>query len=394
MSRRPHIALIIDTSGVYGRRILSGLIHYLRSHAPWSICLDPRRRLEGAPPHWLLNWHGDGIICRSITPSFAQRLRQLKIPFVNLNDSWTDLKLPAIRSDDHAIGRLACEHLLERGFRSLAFCGFTGHDWSQRRREGFGAALGQRGELCGVYESPWDGPHGRPREEEQEAIGRWLRKLPNPLGVLACNDVRGQQVLDGCQRVNLVVPEEVAVIGVDDDTLLCELCNPPLSSVVPNAERIGYEAAALLDRLMAGGRPAQQEQLVPPLGVSARQSTDIFAINDADIVAAARYIREHACAGITVQDVLKRVPLSRTILERRFRKYLGHSPQAEIRAVQLKRVKQLLAETDLPLDRIAALSGFHHPEYLSFSFKRSTGQTPGGFRHQASTSHNRLRPVP
>jgi LacI family transcriptional regulator len=385
--------LIIDTSGVYGRRILSGLTHYLRSHSPWSICLDPRRRLEASPPHWLTDWHGEGIICRSITPQFVRRLRKLKIPIINLNDSWADLELPSIRSDDDAIGRLAAEHLLERGFRCLAFCGFTGHDWSRKRREGLTAALGQRGKLCGEYESPWDGPHGHPREQEQDAMARWLRTLPRPLGVLACNDVRGQQVLDACQRVNLVVPEEVAVIGVDDDTLLCELCNPPLSSVVPNPERIGYEAAALLDHLMAGGRPAQQEQLVPPLGVLARQCTDAFAIADADIAAAARYIRDHACAGITVQDVLKRVPLSRTMLERGFRKYLGHSPQAQIRSMQLKRVKQLLAETDLPLERIAALSGFHYPEYLSVSFKRTTGQTPGGYRRQARTSRDRLRPV-
>jgi LacI family transcriptional regulator len=207
--------------------------------------------------------------------------------------------------------------------------------------------------------------------------------MPRPAGVMACNDMRGQHVLDACQRVRLGVPEQVAVIGVDDDVLLCELCDPPLSSVVPNAERIGYEAAALLDRLMAGEKPPREEWRIEPLGVTTRQSSDVLAIDDPNVASAVRYIREHACRGATVPDVLQHVPLSRTILERRFRKYLGRSPQAEIRAVQLKRVQQLLAETDLRLERIAELAGFEHPEYMSVVFKRQTGQTPGEYRRQA-----------
>lgn len=158
------------------------------------------------------------------------------------------------------------------------------------------------------------------------------------------------------------------------------VCRPPLSSVAPNPERIGYEAAALLDHLMAGGQPPQQELLVEPLGVTTRQSTDVLALDDSTLAAAVRYIREHACEGITVPEVLKRVPLRRIELERQFRKYLGHSPQAEIRAVQLKRIKQLLAETDLPLEQIARLAGYKHPEYMNVVFKRLTGQTPGRYR--------------
>jgi LacI family transcriptional regulator len=382
MRLRPHVALIIDTLGVYGRRILRGINQYLRSHSPWSIYLDPYRRLEGSPPHWLNHWHGDGIICRSITPGSVDRLRHLRIPIVNLNDSWTDLGFPLIRSDDRAVGRLAAEHLLERGFRRFAFCGFANSGWSQRRREGFADALRHKGELCSVYESPWGGnSRSYPGEKEYEAIGHWLASLPRPLGVLACNDERGLHVLDACQRIDAVVPDEVAVIGIDDDDLLCSLCSPPLSSVVPNPERIGYEAAALLDRLMAGDKPPRREFLVEPLGVTARQSTEALALDDPNLIAALRYIREHACEGLMVPEVLKQVPLSRTVLERQFRKYLGHSPQAEIRAVQLKRVKQLLVETDLSLQQIAKLAGYKHPEYMNVAFKRLTGQTPGHYRH-------------
>jgi LacI family transcriptional regulator len=382
MVRHPHVVLMIETVGIYGRRILSGFARYLRSHQPWSIMVD-ESDLGGSLPGWLTHWHGDGIICRSLAPPSVERLRDLNVPLVNLNDFWSDLWLPLIRSDDRAIGQLAAEHLRRRCFRHFAFCGFTDLEWSRQRREGFRAALCDTEIFAGVYESPWQGRRTASWEREQSAIGCWLQSLPKPAGVLACNDGRGRHVVDACRRVNLAVPEEVAVIGVDDDVVLCELSSPPLSSVVPNAEQIGYEAATLLDCLMNDARVPQQEWLIPPLGVVTRQSTDVLAIDDPELVAAIRYIREHACQGTRVQEVLEHVPLSRTILERKFRKFLGHSPQGEIRAMQLQRVKQLLAETNLPLGRIAALAGYKHPEYMSNAFKRTIGQTPGDYRRQA-----------
>lgn len=385
MLRRPRVILIIDTMGFYGRRILNGLVRYLRSQPSWLICLDQRGELTDAPSaHWIKDWCGEGVICRTITPLFADHLRGTRLPVVNLNDKWdTNLGLPLIRSDDYAIGRLAGEHLLERGFRSFAFCGYAAQDWSRKRREGFAAAVGPHGAFVGAYEVPWDYMHSHRGEPEREAIGRWLKTLPRPLGILACNDMRGQHVLDACQRINAAVPEEVAVLGVDDDELLCRLCHPPLSSVVPNAERIGYEAAELLDRMMAGGKSSPHEVLVEPLGVTTRQSTDVLALDNLNLATALRYIREHACQGVTVQEVLEAVPVSRTLLERQFRKYLGHSPQAEIQAVQLKRVKQLLSETDLSLKQIARLAGYKHPEYMAVVFKRLFGQTPGSYRRLA-----------
>lgn len=389
MARPPHVALMVETSIAYGRHLLRGITRYLRSHQPWSVFFE-QHELAASPPSWLKGWRGDGIIARSTTPALAELLRRKKIPVVNLNDIYTDLGLPLIESDHPAIGRLAADHLLERGFRHFAFCGFTGHAWSGKRLQGFQEVLAAAGSACAVYESPWGGPNAVPWEREQMQIGAWLQSLRRPVGVLACNDMRGQHVLDACKRVNLSVPEVAAVIGVDDDSLLCELCDPPLSSVVPNAERIGYEAAALLDRLMAGERPPQQEWCIEPVGVTARQSTDVLAIDDPQVAAAVRYIREHACQGATVPDVLNHVPLSRTVLERQFRKYLGRSPQAEIRAVQLKRVRVLLAETDLRLARIAELAGFEHPEYLSVVFKRETGQTPGQYRRQVKAG--RVKP--
>ena len=230
-----------------------------------------------------------------------------------------------------------------------------------------------------VYESPRAGL--KVWKQDQTQLVEWLRSLPKPVGIFATNDLRGQHVLDACGRDNVAVPEQAAVIGVDNDELLCGLCNPPLSSVIPNPERIGYEAASWLDRLMQGETTAVMEVEVPPKGVAVRQSSDVFAVSDPTVAAALRFIRERACYGVTVQEVLGHLAVSRSWLERSFRKLLNRSPQAEIRNVQLKRCKELLRTTTLSLEKIAQLTGFEHPEYMNVVFKREVGETPGRFRN-------------
>lgn len=382
MAERPKVALLVEMSGIYGRQILDGVARYVRSHRPWSVFLE-QRELRAPTPSWLLRTHWDGILCRSTDRRLARALLRRRIPTVDLNDIFSDLGLPRISSDHRAIGRLGAQHLLERGLRHFAFCGFTKETWSDLRYEGFAETVRAAGRCCALYRSPWRGSHAPEWTIDQEKIGGWILGLPKPLGLLACNDVRGQQVLNVCRSIGLAVPEEVAVVGVDNEKVLCELCDPPLSSVVPNPERIGYEAAELLDRLMADDAVPVAEQLVEPVDVVMRQSTDILGIDDREVAGAVRYIRENACCGIAVSDVLDHLSVSRSFLERRFRKYVGRSPQEEIRLVQTKRVKQLLAETDLALEAIAKLAGYVHPEYMSVVFKRMTGQTPGEFRRHA-----------
>ena len=193
-------------------------------------------------------------------------------------------------------------------------------------------------------------------------------------------------MLDACRSAGLAVPSDVAVIGVDNDALLCDLASPPLTSVIPNAHRAGYEAAALLEKLMAGRKVPATAHLIPPLGVAARQSTDVLAVDDRDVARAVQFIREHACEGINVSDLLRTVPLSRRVLEQRFQKLLGRTPREEILHVRLARVRQLLGETDLPLYLIAERTGFEHVEYLSVVFKRETGQTPSEYRQETQGS--------
>jgi LacI family transcriptional regulator len=383
MSKKAHVALIVETSIHYGRQVLRGVTRYLQAHQTWSVFLE-QRELWSSPPGWLRTWKGDGVICRKTTPQMATAFKKAGVPLVDLNDRSSTIIAPRIESDHFAMGVLAADHLIERGFTNLAFCGFTDQAWSMSREEGFTARVHERGHTCVAWHSPWTGPRAMAWESEQELIAKWLRTLARPTGIFACSDMRGQHVLDACQRIDLAVPEEVAVVGVDDDAVLCNLCHPPLSSVVPNAERVGYEAAALLDRLMSGGKAPSERMLIAPVGVTTRQSTDVLAIEDPAVAAVVRFIRERACHGCSMKDVERYSPLSRSLLERRFRRYLGRSPQAEMRAVQLKRVKHLLANSELSLERIAALAGYSHSEYMSVVFKRDTGQTPGQYRSQTN----------
>jgi LacI family transcriptional regulator len=233
---------------------------------------------------------------------------------------------------------------------------------------------------CDVFAEPVTGARPTHWERQVQALSAWVRKLPKPTGIMACYDLRGQQVLEACRREGVAVPDSVAVIGVHNDELLCDLCDPPLSSVIPNARRAGYEAAALLDRMMNGDRVSQQVILLDPIGIATRQSTDVVNLADVRISQAVRFIREHAADGITVDEVLRAVPMSRTILERRFKSLLHCTPHDHIVRVRLERVKELLASTELTLAQIAERAGFGHAEYMSVAFKRLTGVSPGAFR--------------
>lgn len=377
MKTHPQIALLIETSNAYARGLLRGVMAYIREHRPWSLHLSEHNRGD-KPPGWLRKWHGDGIIARIENPAIAEALRPLKMPIVDMSAARLIPALPWFETDDAAIASLAAEHLLERGFKHFGFCGERRFNWSNWRCEHFQNFVRSAGHACSVYtprkrNSPKD-------EDEVSDIAAWIQTLPKPLGVMACYDLRGQQVLDACRQLGVAVPDDVAVIGVDNDDLLCELASPPLSSVIPNTHRTGYEAAALLDAMMSGKRATGETHLIPPLGIETRQSTDTLAIEDRHVARAVHYIRRHACDGIKVQDVLKAVPHSRRLLESRFKKFIGRTPHEEILRVQLDRVKQLLTETALSLEDIAERSGFAHVEYLSVVFKREVGMPPSKFR--------------
>jgi len=381
MPRPPKVALLVETSNAYARELLHGVRAWLREHGPWSIWLAEAGR-GAAPPAWLRDWKGDGIIARIETPAIARAVAATQLPAVDVSAARQLPDVPWLETDDRAIARSAAEHLRERGFRSFGYCGDARFNWSRWRGEAFAAHVIEGGGSCSAFTERTVRRGANPPDGEVEAVAlaKWVRGLPKPVGIFAGYDIRGVQVLEACRRLGVAVPDEVAVVGVDNDELLCDLADPPLSSVIPDVRRTGYMAAALLARLMRGEKIRGEGRLFAPLGVAIRQSTDVVAVDDKHISTAVRHIRAHACAGISVADVLKVVPLSRRVLETRFQKLLGRSPHAQILGVKLDRVKRLLSDTDLPLAAIAERTGFTHVEYLSVAFKRHEGVTASEYR--------------
>jgi LacI family transcriptional regulator len=371
---RPKVALLIETSNAYARGVLHGVVSYIREHESWSFYLMEQGRGDD-PPSWLAHWDGDGIIARIESKKIAKAVVNSKLPTVDVSAGRHVPALPWVETDDQKIAQLAASHFLERGFRHFAYCGDQRFHWSRWRGDHFGELLKAAGHRCHTFVPPT-----RQSDREVAAIEGWLTQLPKPVGVFACYDIRGQQVLASCRNAGLAVPDEVAVLGVDNDELLCELSTPRLSSVIPNTHRTGYEAAALLERMMKGERLGGIEVRIAPIGVHRRQSTDVLATDDPHVVQALRFIRDHAVEAINVNDVLRAVPLSRKVLETRFKNLLNHTLHDEIIRLRIDRVKQLLVNTDLTLADIAGRTGFEHSEYLSVAFKRETGFTPAAYR--------------
>jgi LacI family transcriptional regulator len=376
-----HVALIVESAVAPRRMMLTGVARYIQEHEPWAIYLKPVG-VDKSLASWLQNWDGDGIIAAVHDPASYVVTRR-GLPVVDVVGVLRYERVPLVHTNDHSVGRLGAEHLLERGFQNLGFGEYTGEFWSIHRREGFADAARAKGLECHVHSMAhpgpgWSGPASW--EQQQKALTEWLKGLPRPVGIMATNDLMGQQMLEACQRARIKVPEEVAVVGADDDEPICRIASPPLSSVIINDHQRGYEAAALLDRMMNGAPPPRDPIFVEPAGVRTRGSTDIMAIDDQAIVKALRLLRDNACSRISVDDVVKQVPLSRSVLERRFRKIVGRSVNDEIVRLRINRAIELLTETELALKVVAQRAGFGTQSYMNAVFQTKVGKTPGSFR--------------
>jgi LacI family transcriptional regulator len=386
------VAVFIDSSSNYGRGVLEGTAEYLETHGPWSVFLKPHA-IGPLNPAWLRRWTGDGIIAFVEHAEIAHRLCRRGIPVVEVYGHLPDLGVPSFGSDDEAIGRLAAEHLLDRGFSKFAFVGYPKQSWSVRRQRGFAATVSAVDCSCEIFEHPRAFDSLSEWERSQERLTHWLLGQPRPLGVMACSDRQAQRVLDACRRIGLAIPDELAVIGVDNDQVLCQLADPPLSSVADNPAQIGYEAAELLDAIMSGKRRRTDAggRLIPPRGVVTRRSTDVTVADDSIIAAALSFIREHACEDINATSLSRRFPLSRSAFYRRFVEATRRTPHEEILRTRIERAQQLLTDTDRPVAEIARLTGFEYPEYLGAVFKRRTGMSPGEFRERQRPRNYRRR---
>jgi len=366
------IAAIVNIATAYGRHVLRGIGKFSNQHGHWSIVPVPC--WEFGVDGGLRDLHG--AIVQADRMEIAESLARIGKPVVNVADNHAHSPLPTVRSDHLEIGRLGARHLLDRGFRNLAFCGMHHEFYAQQRAEGFRAAA----QGAGYEPIEFWKPDAHVDSVGPESLDPWVATLHGPVGIMACNDWWAWATAHACHRMGLRVPDEAAIIGVDNADMICELSAPQLSSVAVAAQRIGYEAAALLARLLEGQPSPQSPIIIPPIGVVTRKSTDIMAIDDTIVVAAIQFIREHASDPIGVGDVVEHVKASRRRLETHFANVLGRSPAAEIRRIRVERAKHLLETTDVALSTIAFDCGFSDAPRLTKVFSKELGMAPSAYR--------------
>jgi len=385
MKRRREVALLIETSNAYARGLLNGVVRYMDEHERWSIYL-PEQGRGSQPPKWLATWNGDGIIARVENQGIADELAKLDIPLVDVSAARVLPDVPIVETDDCAIMKEAVVHLQQRGFTQLAFCGDSSFAWSRFRAQHF-EALVQEAELSySMLDVPSENASQDISPTQRNRLYQWIENLPQPVGIITCYDILGQRVLEACRELEINVPQQIAVVGVDNDQLLCELCSPPLSSVIPDTLRTGFEAASILDTLMQGASLKQSDRFIPPLGVATRLSSDVLATDDDLVATAMNFIREHACDGINVNDVLKSAGSTRRALEYRFKQVTGQTPHEAIFKYRFDKVRQLLRNTELSIAMVADRAGFEHVEYMSTMFKKKTGLSPSAYRRKMQTN--------
>ena len=378
MGRKHRVAIIVGQRRSLCTQIIRGIVRYAKEAKDWEYYLS------GPDEEFVFSrstvW--EGLIAHPGEPS-DEFLQHLNVPIVTVSGRGPVGMLPYVASDDEAIGRLVAEYFLERNFRSFAYLGDSrGEDFSLWRCKGFTQTLNAHGFACHVFEQE---DVGRSSTPIRDRLAVWLESLPKPVGLMATSDNRGQCAIQICCDIGLNVPEKVAVVGVDNDDLVCDSSMPPLSSVIQAAEQIGWEAAQLLSHRMSGVR-SPAKVLVPPLGIFTRRSSDVLAVDDPIVSQAVLYIRAHSGRSIQVSDVLENVLVSRRSLERRFLKVLNRTPAQEIRMAHINRAKELLGGTSLPISDVARQSGFTQAGHLSTMFRQEMGMTPTDFRvHFRST---------
>jgi LacI family transcriptional regulator len=376
--RTPHVLLLVETSLAYGRGLIEGISRYALEHGPWSVQFEARA-LDSLPPKWLRNWHGDGVISRTLGLKTARTLQETRLPLVEMLGN-PRIGVAQVRGDCEVMGWMAAEHFINNGFRHFGYFTYEETPFVKVHRDPFCQVLAEKGEDCHIFDAPSvKEPISRWDERQRPRIAKWLRSLPCPIGIFTLGDTHAVRLLDICRELGIAVPEQMAILGVGNDPVICETLRPTLSSFDLDPRRIGYEAARLLDRKMAG-KPANEVILVPPSHIAVRQSTDAVVVNDPDMVQAMRFIRDFACTGIDVGRLAEEVGLSLSVLERRFRQHLGRTPKSEIMRIQIDHARRLLAQTDANCQTVAKKSGFHSLTYFTSAFRRETGMTPNAYR--------------
>lgn len=385
------IALLISSALGYSRNVLRGIKSYASPDRNWvAHYADPLV----TPLETVAAWRPAGIIAALAKAEALVSIAKLGIPTVNVSSALSDNRFVRVNTDNRAIGEMVGKYFLDLGFKRFGYIGLAGREYSNQRELGFRKAIQAAGkDVLTLTDSTnrSDMRGVRSWSTLDEPMRQWIARLGRPVAVMTCNDWQGMQLSEMCRYAGLRVPEDVAIVGVDNDDLICDLCNPPLSSVAVPGERVGYEAAMLLDQMLQGFKPTKPVVTLAPMGVVTRRSSDTLAIEDSDVAAAVRFIRLNAHRPMGVEDILEDVHISRRSLERRFRQLLGRSPLEEIRRSHVERAQSLLAGTDLSMPAIARKSGFISAERLSVIFRQETGMTPTAYRRQFRLHDGELR---
>lgn len=379
-SRR--VCLLIDTSTSWGLRLIKGVARFAQEVGNWLIHVEPRGRYDRF--RIPTGWAGDGIIARVNSKSLAQEIMASELPAVNV--SWfpfSSERVGRCTVDQHATGQMAAEYFLSAGFESFGYCGphrKTGYP--DLFAESFCNAIKTARFTCDIYPIPAGDLDSIPWNVHLASLVEWLQKLPRPVAVLCWSAARGRQVTEACNYAGIRVPDDVAVLGGDYDDLMSNISSPPLSTIDQPAEKIGYEAARMLEGIMRGKKARKRPLLFPPTRIVVRHSTDTLAIDDEMVRDALHLIRRRAHDDIRVSDVVRELAVARRALEQRFVRLMGRTPAAEIRRVRLEEAKRMLVETDRSIAYISRATGFGHQDLFSRVFRRSVGMPPSQFRRQ------------
>jgi LacI family transcriptional regulator len=374
------VKLLIDTSSSWGRDLIHGVSVYVKQRGNWVLDLEYGGRFEKA--RLPASWRGDGVIARVTNSRIAREIIRSGRPAVNV--SWYSYGAPHIprcTNNEESCGRLMAEYLLRRGFRSFAYFGPSRQQrpgYCDRVKEAFVHTLAEAGCRCAL----WPHQNRKSKGSSNGEIAHWLYDHPQPVGVGVWGDHIGRHVAELCRIASLSIPEQVAIISAEYDALMNSLSRPPLTTIDYMADRVGYEAAALLDRMMDGHPAPAEDVLIDAMGVITRQSTEVVAVADVRVAAALSLIRQSVHKPVHVNYLLKELGVTRRSLEQEFRKVLGRSIAEEIRGARLDRVKQMLRDTAAPVSTVASACGFHHPEVLTRSFRRAFGLSPSDYRRQ------------
>jgi LacI family transcriptional regulator len=380
---RPHVVVLLEPSHPSGRDILQGVFRYAEDHGGWSLHYATRA-LRTRPGEWL--WTCNGVIGRGVSGTLARAIRRRGIPMVSMDPGRRPRRdRPRVLTSDREIGRMAAAFFLQRGARAFAYVGRTGMPWSRHRLAGFRDEVHRHGNTVSAMDiMPFESEAAPMPWTLHERLGAWVKSLPCPCAIFCANDEIGFHLAEACRLAGLRIPDELSLLGVDNDELFCELCNPSISSIEPNHLEVGWRAAACLDRLMRGELPEQAVEYVPPGDIVVRRSADLLRINDPNLAMALRFIQDHACEAIDVDAVAKAAGLSRSVMQRRFKAAFKQTVHARIIQERLQHACQLLVRTARPTGEIADEAGFAHQSYMGAIFRKRLGISPAQYRRTNS----------